>query len=240
MMALFFSGGLEMDRQIEFALEESAVSIDFGAQGVLEACQEDAKLISSLRRSIREATAALVAGKECGWLGGLHKVVLSILPEDDGAPWAGLPPHWVLDEDEGGGSLYRSALDHSLVSRIKPTEDARTIAERAKASKAEFDKYKAAGFGVKKAPTPDEAAADAKASVSAAEQAKAFRKNAAERQKDAAADDAAAKTEAREKALVRAKEMAKSDAEKQERKSVAWSVRGGLAALLKELDLDAR
>ena len=242
LLALLFSGGIKGDEDMESSIGSStaarpdggpsAVALEVGGV-IIETTAEDAGLILVLRRCIRRAVLATATCDECPWLRELRASLRTLLAHDE-SPWANVPPNWQHSEDESGNALYRSMINPSVATRIKPTEDAVVVAERARIAKKEFERYKAEGFGLKSKEPPKELSLAEKEAEKVALQL--TKEKMLVQKKKAEEMQAVEDKRLREIVIARAKGL--EAREKQSKNTVAYSLHKGLSELLKELDLE--
>ena len=191
----------------------------------------------------------------------LRRLLSSLLGASMGAPWAGVPAGWEYDVDSTGKPLYRSVVDTKMAAqREKPSEPAAVVAKReaamraasaqrraAEAERAEQARASARAAAKDPAVLAAKVEAEAKAAAGrdaaakkrAADAAAAQQKAEAARQQRAA-EEAARLAEQKAATVRRVEAEAAAVANRAQRGTLAWSVRGGVAALLAELELTER
>jgi len=142
-------------------------------------------------------------------------------------PWSALPDGWYVEEDASGSPVWHADAVHGLEARrTRPTATAADAAEAKRAGRRAVAAFEA-DLAARRPPPAAAAAATASTTVDAAARA---------RKKDR--DDSAATTAARADALARAEAMERKERKAAASGGAAGRCRGGVAALLKRLELE--
>lgn len=215
---------------------------DYGSDGVAPAILQvggemvslsasDDMMLAELRCCIASAVGSTSAT-------GSLAALLSALLKDMDAPWSGVPEGWVYEEDCIGKPLYKSIIDASTATRVKPTETAARVVARAQSLLASKAQRAAAAKLKQETKVAEPALNEAEQAASAASKAEAIELAAAKR---AAAETTRKEFDAAEAAAVKEVtlgRLAAEEARAREKASVAGkSVRGGVAKLLVDLEL---
>ena len=174
-------------------------------------------------RALRARVRSLLAGGDDAAL----RALLATLLERWRPPWSALPDGWYVEEDASGSPVWHADAVHGLEARrTRPTATAADAAEAKRAGRRAVAAFEA-DLAARRPPPAAAAAATASTTVDAAARA---------RKKDR--DDSAATTAARADALARAEAMERKERSAASKGGAAGRCRGGVAALLKRLELE--
>ena len=174
-------------------------------------------------RALRARVRSLLAGGDDA---ALRELFVTLL-ERWRPPWSALPDGWYVEEDASGSPVWKADAVHGLEARrTRPTATAADAAEAKRAGRRAVAAFEA-DLAARRPPPAAAAAATASTTVDAAALA---------RKKDR--DDSAATTAARADALARAEAMERKERKAAASGGAAGRVRGGVAALLKRLELE--
>ena len=174
-------------------------------------------------RALRARVRSLLAGGDDAAL----RALLATLLERWRPPWSALPDGWYVEEDASGSPVWHADAVHGLEARrTRPTATAADAAEAKRAGRRAVAAFEA-DLAARRPPPAAAAAATASTTVDAAALA---------RKKDR--DDSAATTAARADALARAEAMERKERKAAASGGAAGRCRGGVAALLKRLELE--
>ena len=174
-------------------------------------------------RALRARVRSLLAGGDDAAL----RALLATLLERWRPPWSALPDGWRVEEDASGSPVWHADAVHGLEARrTRPTATAADAAEAKRAGRRAVAAFEA-DLAARRPPPAAAAAATTSTTVDAAALA---------RKKDR--DDSAATTAARADALARAEAMERKERKAAASGGAAGRCRGGVAALLKRLELE--